>query len=143
MSISLDVRKRVADGSPVLFWDNRIEPFIVGSQSVAHSGKVCIVREVVASEIGKPMRVRFILAKKAHLDSWKVLVSSDPFNTTSLASYFSTGHTVIFDQNNPIEQANMLIRQYDLDQTIFVSGGAAYRAGFDYFMGTLNLIIIT
>lgn len=145
MSIDLDIRKRYIDGDPILFWANRKRPLIIGAQTVAHSGRVCIVRNVIASQIGKPMRVKFILAKKAHLDTWDALIDSSPFNTTSLASYFSTGHTVVFNQTDPIVERAMVVRDqyYDLDQTIFDSGNEDYRAGEDLFAGMLNLIIMT
>lgn len=142
MSIDLDIRKRYVDGEPVLFWENRLGPLIIGSQVTAHSGKICIVRTVISSEVGKPMRVRFRLARKSHLSTWEGLIDSSPFNTTSLASYFVTGHTVIFDQNEPIVQQGEVIKDYDLDQDIFSAGGN-YRSGFDLFSGTLNLIIVT
>ncbi|MFX1253959.1 MAG: hypothetical protein ACFFCZ_20270 [Promethearchaeota archaeon] len=145
MSTQLKIRTQYAAGKPILFWRNRLDPFIIGNEVVAQSGKIAMVKNVTDNDVGKPMIVDFILARKSHLDTWEALVGGNPFNTTSLASYFSTGHTVMFRFKNPIVYKNMVLRDgsYDTNQTIFDSGHADYLKGFDLWQGTLNLIIVT
>lgn len=141
MAYTIDVNSQVAAGNPVLFWTNAYDPFIIGQQSVAHSGRVAMVQTEVTGLEGMPMIVNFRMATKSHIAAWKLLVDNDPFNTTALASYFSTGYKVVFQLNNPIVANNEVIREYDYNQNIFTSGHARYRKGFDHFRGTLNLII--
>lgn len=140
MSINIDVHYCVANDLPLVFWRNRINPFIVGSMTSASSGKTAIVKADTSDNIGKPMIVEFRLARKPVLASWEALVNSDPFNTTSLASYFNTGYKVIFSNRDAIREQNELLSDYDLDQNIFTAGGS-YQKGFNYFRGVLNLII--
>lgn len=143
MSIQLSVRTQYAADKPILFWRNRIDPFVVGNETTAQSGKIAIVKNSVTGSVGKPMTVDFILARKAHIDGWITLMSSNPFNTTSLVSYFSTGYSVIFRIKTPIVYQNMVLKDgsYDIDQTIFLSTHGDYLKGLDLWRGTLNLII--
>jgi hypothetical protein len=143
MSTAVDVNYQViSQGNPFVMWVNRTSPFIIGSARVAHSGKVALVRTATISNIGKPMLLRYRLARKAHIDAWSALISNDPFNTTTIVSYLDTGYKVIFSPNNPIsEPQNEIIRDYDIDQTIFDSSSGDYRKGFDWWTGTLSLII--
>ncbi len=143
MSINIDVRYQYAHGNPILFWVNRFDPFIVGTEVPAHSGRVAMLKTRTSGSAGKPMIVNFRLARYSHIAAWVGMVDHNPFNTTSLVSYFSTGHTVIFRLQDPIVFQNEIITDYDVDQTIFSSGSGAYRKGFDLFRGTLNLIIVT
>ena len=145
MSLSINVRQLYEAGQPILFWKNRVDPFIIGSETPAQSGKVAIVRSETDSDSGKPMIVEFRLARRSHIYAWEDKADDNPFNTTSLASYFSTGHTVIFSINKPITYQNEVLRDdsCDIDQTIFDSGHSDYLKGFDLWRGILNLIIVT
>jgi hypothetical protein len=141
--VSNYVRDKVASGLPILFWVDRYEPFIIGGETTASSGKVATWNMSLSSSAGSPMTVAFRMAKRAHVLAWIALVNNNPFNTTSLASYFSTGHTVIFARNKPIVYENEIIKEYDMGQDIFNSAHADYRAGFDCWKGVLNLRIVT
>jgi hypothetical protein len=141
MAYTVDVNSLVATGYPVLFWVDAFAPFNIGQDVVAHSGRVAMVKTEPNGLEGRPMTINFRMAKKTHLDGWKLLVDADPFNTTSLSSYFDTGYKVVFAVQNPIAVQNEVIREYDINQNIFVSGHARYRKGFDHFRGTLNLVI--
>lgn len=143
MATNLDFQLAYQNSTPILFWVNRKDPLLLTSMSRAVSGKMAIVRTNPSGLIGQEMKVRFYLARKSHLDTWYNLITANPFATTSLYSTFSTGRTVIFNPNNPIIPENMVLKDknYDLDQTIFTSGNAAYKKGFDLWEGELNLII--
>lgn len=138
------VRDNIAAGLPVLFWINRYDPFIIGGETAAQSGKVATWNMSLSSSAGKQMIVEFRMARRAHVLAWIALVNNNPFNTTSLAAYFSTGHTVIFARKNPIVPINEVLKgDYDIGQNIFNSAHTDYRPGFDWWRGTLNLRIVT
>lgn len=147
MSISTKPRYRVAQGDPVLFWVNRdeIDPFTVSQVTTAHSGKAAIVKKDLNSSLkGKPMIVGFRVARRAHVEAWRTLMNAtSAFNTTSLATYFSTGRTVLFNPQQLIKVRNEIIGDYDFYQDIFDSTSENYKKGFDYWMGTLHLIIMS
>lgn len=138
------VRDKIAAGLPVLFWVNRYDPFIIGGEAAAHSGKVATWNMSLSSSAGKPMIVDFRMARRAHISTWITMVNNNPFNTTSLASYFSTGHTVVFARKDPIVFVNEILgKDYDIGQDIFDTTKTTYRAGFNWWKGTLNLRIVT
>jgi hypothetical protein len=142
MSIQINVRQLVLDGKPILFWRNRYDAFNVGSESIAYSGKLAIIKTLVDGLKGFPMVVEYRMARRTHIETWRTYFNSGPFNTTALADYFNTGHKVIFRLRDPITQQNEIIRDYDIFQTIFDLSSLDYRRGFDYFRGTLNLVIV-
>ena len=136
----------VHTGQPILFWQNRdeLDPFTVSQVTSAHNGKAAIVKQELSSLAGKPMIVEFRCAKRSHILGWRTLMNANSaFNTTSLASYFDTGHTVLFNPQQLIKPANEIIKDFDFDQDIFDSGSSYYRKGFDLWRGTLHLFIIT
>jgi hypothetical protein len=144
-SYSVDIRGAIEDGEPVLFWVNANDPYIVASESTAQSGNVAIVRALKANRVGSPMVVKFIVAKAANIIAWQALVDDDPFETTELQEDFETDYTVIFRQKSPIEFSNMVLKDgnYDIRQSIFDSEDDDYKPGFDFWSGTLNLIVAT
>jgi len=142
MSYNLDIRYRVANDQPSLMWVNRHEVYQIGSSRTSHSGRVALVKKATVQDQGRPMLVNFRMARKSHIDAWTTLAEgSDPFNTTSLATYFSTGKMVIFSIQNPITIRNEIIQTWDINQDIFDSSSGNYRAGFNWWAGTLSLII--
>ena len=145
MSTSLDIRAAYLAGTPILFWKNRGDLFVIGSQTVAHDGTLATQRLVKNDLIGAPMLVKYIIAKAATIKNWQNKLKDNAFATTTLTSSFSTGHTVIFQQvPDAITYQNTLLKDgsYDLDQNIFAAG-ANYRRGFDVWEGTLKLIIMS
>lgn len=131
-------------GYPILYWVND-DPFIIGSQRVAYSGKVATQRMTIGTKVGAPMLVKYILAKASHIKAWQLLVDDNPFAPSSLDSHFSaTGVTKVMFQmiEKPIVYENMLIKDGNLDinQDIFVAG-TKYKRNFDIWQGMLYLII--
>jgi hypothetical protein len=144
MSVQVSPRTLRGQGSPTLLWKNRRVPYHIASINSAHSGRVSMVKTAVSGLIGSPMIVEYTLAKRGHLATWLALIDSNPFATTSLASYFSTGYTVIFNPQNPITWDNMVLKgPIDIDQSIFDATSLDYKPGFDYWQGILSLIITT
>jgi hypothetical protein len=145
MSYDIDIRGAAIDRDPVLFWTNAQEPFIISSQSVAQSGNIAVVRALKNDLIGSPMIVKFILATAVHITTWQGMAKNDPFATTTLYADFVTGYTVMFQGKSPIQYQNMVLRDGNLDirQTIFDSGSPDYKAGLDFWQGSMNLVICT
>lgn len=134
---------------PYLFWANRLDPYIIASSVVAHSGRVAMVRTTVTGYEGKPMRINYRMASKSDITTWLALVDSDPFAASAFGDNLSgVSYQVIFNPKNPITIENEIIRDYDIGQTIFdapteETPNAAYKSGFDYFRGQMNLIIVS
>lgn len=124
--------------TPRFYWINRHQPFTVGKQTVAHNGRVAIMRTATSGNIGKPMVVRYRLASAAEVLAWKALAEGfTSFNTTSIHSTFTTGKTVIFTSTNPVTYENELgLRDIDIGEDF------TGREGLNYWNGTLNLIIV-
>lgn len=124
-----------------LYWVNPYDSFSAGSDRVAHNGKVVSVRTTVSGNIGKAMIVRYRLAGRAEILSWKALAEGfTTFNTTALHSSFVTGHTVRFAQQNPLTYENELgLRDIDINDDDTFSD----KPGYDYWNGTMRLIIVS
>lgn len=123
---------------PRFYWVNRHQPFTVGKQTIAHNGRVAIMRTATSGNIGKPMLVRYRLATAAQILAWKSLAEGfTSFNTTSIHATFTTGKTVIFSSSSPITYENELGLQ-DID----IGDDFSSKEGFDLWRGTLSLIIV-
>ena len=142
MNIQINPSMLVQQGKPVLFWRNRYEGFNVGSEIVAYSGKLAIIKTPVDGLKGFPMVVEYRMARRQHIENWRGFLDADPFYTTALADYFDTGHMVVFRLKDPITIRNEVINDYDIAQTIFDYGGGDFRSGFAWFRGFLNLVIV-
>lgn len=131
-------------GYPILYWVNN-DPFIVGSQRAAYSGKVATQRMTIGTKVGAPMLVKFILAKASHIKAWQGRVDDDPFVLSTLDSHFSaTGVSKVMFQmiEKPITYENMMLKDgnFDIDQDIFTAG-TKYKRDLDMWRGMLYLII--
>jgi hypothetical protein len=126
-----------------IYWENSREPWFIQAENVAYSGKVAIVRTQVSGNMGRPMKLKFILATAANIDTWLALVTSaQPFAASTFRS--DLPGTVVFSIRNPLIYSNMILRDgnYDISQTIFTYGNPAYVAGFDKWQGSMNLIMV-
>lgn len=117
----------MTSGPPFFFWINRYQPYFVGSMQTASSGRIAVVRCPVGS-IGRPMTVAFRMVDAAQLETWQ--------GTTGIFTMFSK--SVIWAPANPLTYENELIKDYD-PGTIDRTGD---KAGFNYFRGTMNLVIV-
>lgn len=132
------------NGYPVLYWVNN-DPFIVGSQRAAYSGKVVTQRMTMGTKVGAPMLVKYILAKASHIKAWQGKVDDNPFAPSTLDSHFAAAgvSNVMFQMiEKPVTYENMVLKDgnLDIDQDIFAAG-AKYKRDLDMWQGTLHLII--
>jgi hypothetical protein len=137
----------MADTRTKYYWADR-NVFQIQQESVAHSGRVAIVRTKMEDRIGSLMTVRYTLAPSAtvigYLEQCPPDGPNDPFEMF--------GYSVIFVGPNPITYQNMIIRDGNIDlyQTVAdvgerssnIYGQGDLMIGFDYFFGTLSLLIV-
>jgi hypothetical protein len=120
-------------GDCVVFWENKGDPFFVGSQTVASSGKVAMVRTAVTGLIGSPIRAKFILARASHITTWQGH-GSEPFTLLT--------KTVVLQFPNPISYQNMVLRDGNYDIDHFIQNLGTAGSSFDLWQGTINCIIV-
>lgn len=145
-SLALDVREEYGKGNPIILWKNRPEPFRIGSQAVAFSGKVAIVQTILDGTKGRPILLEYRLARRAHIEAWLELVEDDSVVPASFTTAYDVGFPrAIFAMRDPIPiPVNEILRDQSVDfnQTIFDSTSEDYRKGFDLWRGVINLIAI-
>src|SRR5574340_919038 len=114
----------MTSGPRFLFWVDRYKPYIVRSMTTAASGKVATVKMPTSGNKGKPMTVNFSMVSASQLNTW--------CNSTGVFTVL--GQQVIFAPQNGLVYENEVIKDCD--------AGTIDLDGFDYFRGTLNLIIV-
>lgn len=127
--------------TPRFYWVNRYQPFTAGKDSVAHNGRVVTTAAETDGDKGKLMIVSYRLATRAQVLAWKALAEGfTTFNTTSIHSTFTTGKTVRFARREALTWSNELgLRDIDIgDDDTFTN-----KPGFDYWRGSLKLIIVS
>lgn len=131
----------MARPDPYFFWVNRYNPYMIGNESPAHEGRAAIMRTTPSGSKGEPMIVVYRIATAAQVLAWKNLAEGfTTFNTTSIHSTFITGHTVMFSMQNPLVYDNELgLKDIDIGDSTLL----AAKPGFDYWRGTMSLIIIS
>ena len=125
-----------------IYWENSKEPWFIQTENVAYSGKVAVVKTAVVGNEGRPMKLKYITATAANINTWLNLVGA-PFAASTFRN--DLPGNVIFSRNNPLTYTNMMLKDgnYDISQAIFTVGNPTYKAGFDYWMGSINLIMVT
>lgn len=123
-------RATFESGKPLLFWKNRTEPFRIGSQTVAASGKVAIVQTVPDGTKGRPILIEYRMARASDILGWLAQVENDSISLdiTGLPScIFSMRDPLPTPQNEVLKD-----QSWDVGQTL--------PDGFDYWRGVMNLI---
>jgi hypothetical protein len=113
---------------PFLYYVNRYDPFFIAAQQTAVSGRVAMVKYNTTGEIGKHALIGFRIAAASDIAGWKAAAVAGTAPTlTGISGSF------IFSLRNPIQYQNELAQDIDI---------ASIPTGFDYWRGTLSLIIV-